>query len=104
MLIDLIGSDDATTCAGIPSFWSDQYESKILSVGLPHLADTARVVEGDPDSDQFVVAYGCRGRLIGAAGIGSARSLARYRRAIFRREELPDEPVLPPTRTARATP
>ncbi len=93
VLADLAGPAsgiEATAHASVPSFWSDQYDTKILSVGLPHLADTARIVEGDPDTGTFVVAYGRDGLLVGAAGVGSSRSLARYRRAIARREDFPD--------------
>lgn len=93
VLADLAGPTsgiEPTAHASVPSFWSDQYDTKILSVGLPQLADTARIVEGDPADDAFVVAYGRDGLLVGAAGVGSSRSLARYRRAIARGEDFPD--------------
>lgn len=89
LLADLTSGIEATTPTGVPSFWSDQYDTKILSVGLPHLADTAHVIEGDPETGAFVVGYGRDGLLVGAAGIGSARSLGRYRRAISRGEAFP---------------
>lgn len=82
VLADLTDVDGALPHSGIPSSWSGQYDQKVLSVGLPHLADEATVVEGGPCEGRFVVAYGRRGQLVGAAGVGSARHLAHYRRAI----------------------
>lgn len=82
LLADLTGYAPVAPHAAVPSFWSDQYEAKILAVGLPHLADHATVVEGDPSEGRFLIAYTRDGQTVGAAGVGVARSLARYRRAI----------------------
>ena len=82
LLADLTGSAPAKRDAAVPSFWSDQYDQKILAVGLPHLADHAAVVEGHPSEGRFLIAYTREGQTVGAAGVGTTRSLARYRRAI----------------------
>lgn len=82
LLAHLTGSDPAKRDAAVPSFWSDQYEAKILAVGLPHLADHATVVEGNLSEGRFLIAYTRDGQTVGAAGVGAARSLARYRRAL----------------------
>lgn len=82
LMADLTNATPATPHAAVPSFWSDQYDQKILAVGLPHLADDATVVEGDPSRGRFLIAYARNGQTVGAAGVGATRSLARYRRAI----------------------
>lgn len=82
LLADLTGSAPAARHAAVPSFWSDQYDQKILAVGLPHLADDATVVEGDPSRGRFLITYIRNQQVVGAAGVGATRSLAHYRRAI----------------------
>ncbi|WP_218122506.1 NAD(P)/FAD-dependent oxidoreductase [Blastococcus aurantiacus] len=83
---------------GVPSFWSDQYDTKILSVGLPALGTESRLLEGDPTDGRFLVGYGRRGRLVGAVAVGHARRLAAYRRQIAARGPWP------PTASATAVP
>ncbi|MEV8142923.1 FAD/NAD(P)-binding oxidoreductase [Micrococcus luteus] len=82
LLADLSNTAPVVRHAAVPSFWSDQYDQKILAVGLPHLADYATVVEGDPSEGRFLIAYTRNQQTVGAAGVGTTRSLARYRRAI----------------------
>ena len=83
---------------GVPSFWSDQYDTKILSVGLPALGTESTVLEGDPTEGRFLVGYGRHGRLVGAVAVNNARRLAAYRRQIAARGPWP------PTASATAVP
>ena len=65
----------------LPSFWSDQYESRIRYVGHAHLADE-RKVEGDPSEPGLAVSFRRSGRPVGALVIDRPRELARLRREI----------------------
>ncbi|WP_432487947.1 FAD-dependent oxidoreductase [Kineococcus sp. SYSU DK018] len=84
---------------GLPSFWSDQYDAKILSAGLPALATTSAVLDGDLDSGRFVVGYGRNGQMVGAVAVNYPRRLSSYRGHITARGCWP-----PPARTAAAAP
>ncbi|GLY70785.1 NAD(P)/FAD-dependent oxidoreductase [Amycolatopsis taiwanensis] len=89
VLADLVGEAAPEVCASVPSFWSDQYDRKVMSVGLPHLGEDSAVLDGRIADDRFVVGFGRRGRLVGAVGVGSPRTLARYRRLIARQSSWP---------------
>lgn len=67
---------------GIPSFWSDQYETKIQSVGLTHLATAYEVVEESEDGARLV-AVALKGKvLVGAIGFNASRRMPAYRRRV----------------------
>ncbi|NIH78480.1 NAD(P)/FAD-dependent oxidoreductase [Amycolatopsis viridis] len=63
----------------VPSFWSDQYDVKFRSVGLPALADSADVREYDLGARRLDVAYFRQGRLIGALTGNRVARIAAYR-------------------------
>jgi NADPH-dependent 2,4-dienoyl-CoA reductase/sulfur reductase-like enzyme len=76
----LIGSHDPEGFSSAPYFWSDQYESKVQSIGSTVGYDEARIVldaEG-----KIAVAYGIGGRLIAVAGIDVGPLIPRARRLI----------------------
>lgn len=82
-----------------PYFWSDQYDVKIQSLGLPGRADRVEVLESSPDRSRVVCAAERRGRLVGVIAINAARRLGSYRQA------LADPPVFEELRaTVRADP
>ncbi|MDR3081140.1 MAG: FAD-dependent oxidoreductase [Streptomyces sp.] len=66
----------------IPSFWSDQYDVRFRSVGLPALADEARVLEDESADRRLEVAYYRQGRLIGALTANRIGRIAAYRRRL----------------------
>lgn len=66
----------------MPSFWSDQYEHKLQSFGLPGLADEVLVVAGSPDTE-CVAEYRRAGKLIGVIGIDATSALVPYRVALM---------------------
>lgn len=66
------------TFAPIPSFWSDQFDIHIFSLGLPALHDRATLVLGEYDGD-CVVEYHRGGDLVGVAGIGHRSVVQGYR-------------------------
>jgi 3-phenylpropionate/trans-cinnamate dioxygenase ferredoxin reductase subunit len=62
----------------IPSFWSDQFDIHIFSLGLPVLHDRATLVHGDYSGD-CVVEYHRGDDLVGVAGIGLRSLVQGYR-------------------------
>ncbi|GAA1640550.1 MULTISPECIES: NAD(P)/FAD-dependent oxidoreductase [Brevibacterium] len=82
LLSELDGREHPAQHDPVPTFWSDQYDQKILAVGMPHLADRVAIAEGSPASGRFVAVYTLNDYLVGAVGVGSASSLARHRRVI----------------------
>ena len=65
-----------------PYFWSDQYDVKIQSVGLPGRADRVEMLESSPDGSRLVCAGERAGRLVGVIAINAARRLGTYRQAL----------------------
>ncbi|MFF0445311.1 NAD(P)/FAD-dependent oxidoreductase [Streptomyces sp. NPDC004609] len=79
----LLRPEEPTPFGGVPSFWSDLHGARIRSVGLPSLADTARVVEQDVAARRLEVVYHRDGRLIGALTAGRTGRLAAYRQELL---------------------
>jgi 3-phenylpropionate/trans-cinnamate dioxygenase ferredoxin reductase subunit len=65
-----------------PYFWSDQYDKKIQSLGLPGRAERLEVIEATPDGARVVYAGERDGRLVGIVAINAARRLGSYRMAL----------------------
>jgi NADPH-dependent 2,4-dienoyl-CoA reductase/sulfur reductase-like enzyme len=65
-----------------PYFWSDQYDKKIQSLGLPGRADRLEVIEATPDRSRVVYAGERDGHLVGIVAINAARRLGSYRMAL----------------------
>jgi NADPH-dependent 2,4-dienoyl-CoA reductase/sulfur reductase-like enzyme len=65
----LFDGDDAPAYAPTPYFWSDQHGVKIQFVGETQAGDVVTVIEGDPEEERFVAAYGRDGRLVAALGV-----------------------------------
>lgn len=63
----------------LPSFWSDQFETHILSFGLLGLADEVKLVQGEI-SEECVFEYRREGKLVGVAGIGLRSVVQGYRK------------------------
>jgi 3-phenylpropionate/trans-cinnamate dioxygenase ferredoxin reductase component len=63
----------------MPAFWSDQYELRLQSFGLPGLgADDIRLLEGEL-SDEAVMGYHRAGVLVGVVMLGLIRRAVHYR-------------------------
>jgi 3-phenylpropionate/trans-cinnamate dioxygenase ferredoxin reductase component len=71
--------EERTPYAAVPYFWSDQYDVKIQSVGLPGRAERVTVLEASPDGGRLVLGGERGGRLVAAIGFNAARRLAFYR-------------------------
>lgn len=79
---NLLAPEAAHLCPyiAVPSFWSDQYDVKIQSVGLPELADSFELIKGSIEELRFVLLARRGQRLVGAIGFNSGRALAEIRR------------------------
>ncbi|HTE60068.1 MAG TPA: FAD-dependent oxidoreductase [Solirubrobacteraceae bacterium] len=75
----LAAPDERTPYVAVPYFWSDQYDVKIQSVGLPARAERVTVLESSPDGERIVLGGERAGRLVAAIGFNAARRLAFYR-------------------------
>jgi 3-phenylpropionate/trans-cinnamate dioxygenase ferredoxin reductase component len=76
------GYDDvvATRWEVLPSFWSDQYDVRLQSFGMPGLADAdgIRLLEGDLRGE-CVVGYHRGDELVGVVGLGMLKNVMAYR-------------------------
>jgi NADPH-dependent 2,4-dienoyl-CoA reductase/sulfur reductase-like enzyme len=66
----------------VPSFWSDQYDVKVQSVGFPARAERIHVLEGSIDERRFVAACERDERVVGAIMWAMPRRMPAYRRLI----------------------
>ena len=64
----------------VPYFWTDQYDLKIQSVGLPARAERTTVLE--QDGERLVLGGERGGRLIAAIAFNAPRRLPFYRRRL----------------------
>jgi 3-phenylpropionate/trans-cinnamate dioxygenase ferredoxin reductase component len=69
----------------LPSFWSDQYDIRLQSYGMPGLADAdgIAILEGDLH-DECVIGYHRGDDLMGVVGIGMLRVVNTYRDKVGR--------------------
>ena len=65
-----------------PYFWSDQYDQKIQSLGMPGRAERLELLESTPDGARRLYAGERDGRLVGIVAINAARRLGTYRLAL----------------------
>jgi NADPH-dependent 2,4-dienoyl-CoA reductase/sulfur reductase-like enzyme len=75
---------DRSPFAGLPSFWSDQYDYQLQSFGMPGIATRIEVVEGSVDA-ACIVEYHDASGLVGVVGIDRTRELTPYRTALLDR-------------------
>lgn len=78
--------------APLPSFWSDQYGSRIQYVGYASGADAVEI-SGDPASRDFTALYRRRGRPVAALTVDRPRELAALRRLINRASQSKEVPT-----------
>ena len=64
----------------MPWFWSDQYDVRLQSYGLPGLADAdgIAVLEGKLEGE-CVIGYSRDGQLVGVVGLGMLPRVNSYR-------------------------
>lgn len=85
LLADLSGhAVDQEHFTPVPWFWSDQYDSKLQSFGLPGLGSAAEVLDGDLAAGEAVVAYRRDdGKLVGVVLLGLPKAAPGARRRLI---------------------
>jgi 3-phenylpropionate/trans-cinnamate dioxygenase ferredoxin reductase subunit len=81
-VVTLLDGAAAPPFAPVPYVWSDQYDTTLVVAGRPRAGDELRVIEGSLAERRFLALFGRAGKLTGAAGIGLARRLLPWRRAL----------------------
>ncbi|MFJ9855217.1 NAD(P)/FAD-dependent oxidoreductase [Streptomyces sp. NPDC101150] len=74
----LAGPTGATPYAPVPFGWTDQFTAKIQFHGWCPAEARIEYVDGDPQARKFVALYHAAGRVVGALGWNSARTLRAY--------------------------
>jgi 3-phenylpropionate/trans-cinnamate dioxygenase ferredoxin reductase subunit len=69
--------------APVPTFWTDQYDLKIQSVGFLRRGDTVEVVEEVPEEKRLVAEVKRDGELVGAITFNRAGRIPKYRKALM---------------------
>lgn len=67
----------------IPSFWSDQYDTRIQSVGFTSVADRVVILEGSLNARRFVAGYERKGHIVGVVGLNMQSHIPQYRRKLL---------------------
>jgi 3-phenylpropionate/trans-cinnamate dioxygenase ferredoxin reductase subunit len=75
---------DRSPFTAMPSFWSDQYQHKLQSFGMPGIANRIEVVDGSVD-DACIVEYSDDSGLVGVVGVDRTSDLAPYRKRLMER-------------------
>src|SRR4051794_3001003 len=70
--------------ANVPYFWTEQYGRRFHGYGRIRPDDTALLVEGALDDDEYLVLYGSGDELHAAVSCGCVRSLRGYRKVLER--------------------
>jgi 3-phenylpropionate/trans-cinnamate dioxygenase ferredoxin reductase component len=79
----VVAPDERKPYVAPPYFWSDQYDVKIQSLGLPGRAEGGfELLESTPDGARRVYGGARDGRLVGIIAINAARRLGTYRMAL----------------------
>jgi 3-phenylpropionate/trans-cinnamate dioxygenase ferredoxin reductase subunit len=89
--------DRATTYDRVPWFWSDQFDNKLLIVGLSHGFDQ-QILRGDPATRAFTVCYLKGGELIAIEAVNHSKDYMAGRKLIAERarpdtEKLADQRI-----------
>ena len=86
----LLAGDAAEPFAPVPFVWSDQYGTKIQTVGDVGADDDIEIGHGNLDERRFVALFGRGGRLVGALGFSRPRQVMQYRRMVEQRATFED--------------
>jgi NADPH-dependent 2,4-dienoyl-CoA reductase/sulfur reductase-like enzyme len=80
----LLAGADAEPYAGLPSFWSDHFGTRLQSIGLPALADEFVITDGTVAERRFAAGAYREGELVGAVAYGMPRALIPLRAQLSR--------------------
>ncbi len=74
----LLAGERAEPFAEVPYFWSDQFETKIQSIGIPEPTDEVAIVAGSLDDRRFAACFGRRGKLSAVVGFSMPHDVMRF--------------------------
>jgi 3-phenylpropionate/trans-cinnamate dioxygenase ferredoxin reductase component len=80
--LSMVGSQKQEDC--VPSFWSDQYDLNLVSVGLCHSYDRY-LIRGSLDARRFSICYLSRGEFVGIDSVNAPRDQLAARKLIASR-------------------
>jgi NADPH-dependent 2,4-dienoyl-CoA reductase/sulfur reductase-like enzyme len=83
-------SGEAREFAPVPFVWSDQYDTKIQSVGRFDAECEMHVAHGSLADRRFVALFGRGDRFVGALGFSQPRFVMQYRRLVAERASWSD--------------
>lgn len=86
----LLAGDAAEPFAPVPFVWSDQYGTKIQTVGDVGADDDIEIGHGALEERRFVALFGRGGSLVGALGFSRPRQVMQYRRMVEQRATFED--------------
>lgn len=92
----------ATAYAGIPYFWTDQFERKYHYLGRRRPADECILAEGSLDEDEFLVLYGSGDEFHAIASSGCMKSLRGYKKLLAKGASLTEARALGETNRKKA--
>ena len=70
------------TDIGVPYFWTDQFERKLMAYGRRQAGDSVRIVDGSLASGEFLALFGTGEAFHGIVSSGRAKSLRNYRKLL----------------------
>lgn len=82
----LLGLAPAAGFSSVPYFWSEQYGTRLQSVGTSLGHDEVMILQHSGET--MVAGYGRAGQVIGVAGISAGHTVLRYRKTIEQRAAL----------------
>lgn len=89
LVADLAGQQvEAAPFTPMPAFWSDQYDLRLQSFGMPGLGEEVVVVEGALDAPEFAAAYTRAGVVVGVVLVGLTSRYTHYRDLVAARASL----------------
>ncbi|MFE5852731.1 NAD(P)/FAD-dependent oxidoreductase [Streptomyces sp. NPDC056500] len=68
----------ASRLDALPSFWTDQFGTRMQLVGTPHPDDQVDILAGQPGHSGLVAVYSREGRVTAAAAVDAPRALVRH--------------------------
>lgn len=87
----------------VPYFWTDQYDVKLQTLGVPAPQDEVTVVEGALDAGGFLALHSRDDRMTGVSAVGHAAMLHRCRPLVAAGASLSDAVAARPWSRAAAT-
>lgn len=82
---NLLDPPHATEYVPVPTFWSDQYDAKIKSVGFFGRSERVSIVEEDPQAGRLVVEGHLADDIVGAVTVNRNKAFIDYKRQLSKR-------------------